>query len=149
KHQLSYRDVLNAQQQIADVLQATAEAKPEDRNVNSLVRLLQITAAEPAKVEHSDRDPFYQLIHSELAQIRSELRTLKNQASQPQFRHSSPATVDIGPRLVVGQTTTSPLLSALVGGSPEQRAAWEQQQHLYDKWMTTTTPPPDSQSGQP
>lgn len=75
---LGYREVIEDQRNISEVIQATKNASSKGQGINSLVNLLSIS--KPASLrEINDKDTIQmlQLLISEMAQLRSELSNLK------------------------------------------------------------------------
>lgn len=76
---LDYRDVLNDQRAIEEVLKETKKAVDEGKSVNSIIKLLSIT--NPASLQDSSNfgdKEYFNVLVSEIQGIKSELRNQRN-----------------------------------------------------------------------
>lgn len=72
---LSYREVLADQIAVSEALKATRDAIGKSHNVNSLIRLLQLSS--PAKIEASGAagpQDYFQILMEEIGQLKREIR---------------------------------------------------------------------------
>jgi hypothetical protein len=77
---LRYREVLADQKAVAEAIRSTRDSTGQPHNVNSLIRLLELSA--PAKItEGGAQDPneYFQVLIAELAQLRREVRNTRQQ----------------------------------------------------------------------
>ena len=73
---LSYREVLADQLAVAEALKATRDTIGQPHNVNSLIRLLELSA--PAKIEGAivaDPQEYFQILMAEFGQLKREMRS--------------------------------------------------------------------------
>lgn len=80
RKELRYREVLENQKEIADALRSTKGEIGKQGNVNSLIRLLELTAPATAHVDGKESDPreLFQILMAEMSQMRRELRDARN-----------------------------------------------------------------------
>lgn len=77
-----YHEVREDQQTIATALTSTVKAAEKGDGINSIVRLLALTApAALPDVSDTHRDPVFQLIRAEMAELRHEIRRNRRDAS--------------------------------------------------------------------
>jgi hypothetical protein len=95
RQSLRYREVLEDQKSIEIALSSTAEAARKGEGINSIVRILSLSApAALAKVDDGDTAALLRLVRAEMSQMRSDLRRAtysnernrKDEFSEPKIR---------------------------------------------------------------
>ena len=80
---LTYRNVMLAQQRVAEAIQATDEAVKEKRSINSLIHLLKLSKPEEYKSGNADMADLVALFNSRFESIQRGLNRLQADQSTP------------------------------------------------------------------
>lgn len=97
RKEMSYRQVIEDQQEISAAIKATKEDIGNSKSINSIVKLLSLT--EPAsltRISEGDKDSaVLQVIMNEIGNLRSEIKSTANTRSKPLPRVDAALTEDI------------------------------------------------------
>lgn len=75
-----YRDVLQSQKIIREALLSTEKAVEDNRNINSLIKLLSLSSAAILKPQDEEKNEFNYLILQQISDIQHELKNIANNA---------------------------------------------------------------------